>query len=79
MTKKGIWSDAKDAALREAAEASCMATIERCEQVEHPVRGDVFNYTFADLPADLVTQRETGHTHSLGQDPSQLPSASNAR
>jgi hypothetical protein len=43
------------------------------------VRGDVFNYTFADLPADLVTQRETGHTHSLGQDPSQLPSASNAR
>jgi pyruvate dehydrogenase E1 component alpha subunit len=79
MTKKGIWSDAKDAALREAAEASCMATIERCEQVEHPVRSDVFNYTFADLPADLATQRDTGHTHSLGQDPSQLPSASNAR
>jgi hypothetical protein len=28
---------------------------------------------YAEIPADLATQRDTMHTHSLGQDPSQLP------
>ena len=34
---------------------------------------------YAETPQDLLIQRDTMHTHSLGQDPSQLPPEAQAR
>ncbi len=68
-----IWDDEKEAALRLKVEQDIADAVARAENIAPPERVDAFDSMYADMPADLVLQRDTRHTHSLGQDPSQLP------
>ena len=39
--------------------------------IEKPAVGDLFDYTFAELPPELLRQKQTLRTDSIGQDPAQ--------
>ena len=71
---KGMWNDAQQVELDEHAEATVTAAVERAESIETPSRDDIFNWTFADIPEQIATQRDTMRTTSIGQDPSQIAS-----
>ena len=73
MKAKKLWDDAKEAALAARVEEENAAAVARAEEIEAPHRADFFDAMYAEIPQDLVLQRETMQTHSLGQDPSQLP------
>ncbi len=68
-----IWDDDKEVALKEKVALDIAAAVARAENITPPERTDAFDNMYAETPADLALQRDTRHTHSLGQDPSQLP------
>ena len=73
MTKRKLWDDAKEAALKERVEKENAEAVARAEGIAAPDRADFFDTMYAEIPQDLAVQRDTMQTHSLGQDPSQLP------
>jgi hypothetical protein len=73
MVARKLWDDAKEAALREKVEHENAEAVARAEGIAAPHRADFFDSMYAETPADLLVQRDTMHTHSLAQDPSQLP------
>ncbi|NBP52394.1 MAG: hypothetical protein EBU70_14660, partial [Actinobacteria bacterium] len=73
MTKRKLWDDAKEAALKERVEKENADAVARAEGIAAPHRADFFDTMYAEIPQDLAVQRDTMQTHSLGQDPSQLP------
>lgn len=79
MVARKLWDDGKEAALREQVEHENAEAVVRAEGIAAPMRGDFFNSMYAETPPDLLIQRDTMHTHSLGQDPSQLPPEAQAR
>jgi hypothetical protein len=79
MTARKLWDDSKEAALAERVEKDNADAVARAEGIIAPDKSDFFNAMYAEIPQDLVVQRDTMHTHSLGQDPSQLPLEAQAR
>ena len=75
LEKLGVWNDAKEAELKERAEKVVAEAVARAENIAAPHSADFFNSMYQELPADLVMQRDTMQTHSLGQDPSQIEGA----
>jgi len=71
LTAKKLWDDAKQEALEATAKETVSEVVKNAEGIEKPVAGDIFNYTFAEIPVDLELQRDTMQTHSLGQFPEQ--------
>ena len=74
-----IWDDDKEVALKEKVALDIAAAVARAENITPPERTDAFDNMYAETPADLALQRDTRHTHSLGQDPSQLPNEAQER
>jgi pyruvate dehydrogenase E1 component alpha subunit len=72
IRKKKLWDDTKEATLLERSKAEVAAVVKRAEEIASPQFADFFNWMYADLPAELLVQRETRQTHSLGQNPSEL-------
>ncbi|MFO0782756.1 MAG: pyruvate dehydrogenase (acetyl-transferring) E1 component subunit alpha [Phycisphaerales bacterium] len=75
LEKLGLWNDKKEAELKERAEKDVAEAVARAENIAAPHSTDFFNSMYQELPADLVVQRDTMQTHSLGQDPSQIEGA----
>jgi TPP-dependent pyruvate/acetoin dehydrogenase alpha subunit len=75
LRKKKLWDDKKEAAIQERAKAEVSAVVERAEHIAAPVRTDMFDSMYAELPDELRVQRDTMRTSSLGQDPSQVAQA----
>ena len=75
LTTRGLWDDAKEAALAERAQRDVSAAVERAESIAPPNRDDFFNNMYATIPPDLALQRDTMQTHGIGQDPSQIEGA----
>jgi pyruvate dehydrogenase E1 component alpha subunit len=73
MVARKLWDDAREKALLERVEKENAEAVARAENIEAPVRSDFFDSMYAAVPGDLAVQRDTMQTHSLGQDPSQLP------
>jgi pyruvate dehydrogenase E1 component alpha subunit len=73
MVARKLWDDKKEATLAEKIEAENAEAVARAEGIAAPHRVDFFDSMYAEIPADLAAQRDTMQTHSLGQDPSQLP------
>ncbi len=78
MTRK-LWDETKEAALLERVAKDNADAVARAENIEAPHRDAFFNAMYEEIPADLLKQRDTMHTHSLGQDPSQLPAEARER
>lgn len=71
LTNKGLWSDAKQGDLDEKSKAMVTEVVRAAESIAKPNRDDIFDYTYATIPAELEVQKRTLATHSLGQSPEQ--------
>jgi pyruvate dehydrogenase E1 component alpha subunit len=71
LSGKGLWDDAKQEALDAKAKQIVSDVVKKAEGIEAPTTGDIFNYTFAQIPEQLRRQRDTMRTTSLGQNPQQ--------
>ncbi|QOI98997.1 MAG: pyruvate dehydrogenase (acetyl-transferring) E1 component subunit alpha [Phycisphaeraceae bacterium] len=71
LTAKGLWNDGFQAQTEERAKAYVAEVVKAAEGIEAPTTDEIFDSTFATLPADLEAQKRTMRTHSLGQDPAQ--------
>jgi pyruvate dehydrogenase E1 component alpha subunit len=74
MKSRKIWDDSKPAEREEHADEAVSAAVKRAEGIEPPNKEDFFNWMYAELPDQLVVQRDTMRTSSIGQDPSQIES-----
>lgn len=71
MESKGLWSDKKQSDLEERAKRIVDEVVKTALEIEAPEPADFFDHMYAQLPPDLVRQRETMRTSSLGIDPDQ--------
>jgi len=71
LRAKGLWDDAKQDELQAKAKKMVSEIVKKAEGIEAPAVTDVFDYTFAVLNDELIQQRETMRTSSLGQSPEQ--------
>ncbi|GJM19458.1 MAG: pyruvate dehydrogenase (acetyl-transferring) E1 component subunit alpha [Phycisphaeraceae bacterium] len=67
----GKWDDKKQKTLEARAEKITAEVVRAAEGIEPPVASDMFDSMYAELPASLVTQRNTMRTSSIGQNPEQ--------
>lgn len=72
LTTKGLWDDAKQAALDDSAKAHATEVVRTAEGIAAPSTDDIFDHVFAaPLPKELEIQKRTLRTSSLSQDPEQ--------
>jgi pyruvate dehydrogenase E1 component alpha subunit len=72
MESKGLWSDKQQTELGERAIRIVDEVAKTALEIESPVTADFFNDMYAELPTDLIRQRDTMRTSSLGLDPDQV-------
>ena len=72
LAGKGLWDDEKQALLGERAEKIVSEIVRAAEGVEEPRTEDFFNYMFAEPTPELVEQRDTMRTSSIGVNPGQI-------
>ena len=72
LEKKGLWDEHRQKALQEKAEAIVAEETKAAESIAEPETQDMFNDMFAELPDELVRQRDTLRTSSIGQNPAQI-------
>ncbi|MCA9284562.1 MAG: pyruvate dehydrogenase (acetyl-transferring) E1 component subunit alpha, partial [Phycisphaerales bacterium] len=68
LKERKLWNDSKQAAATERAQKEVAAAVKRAEEIAAPDKADFFNAMYAELPPDLVRQRDTMRTSSLGQE-----------
>ncbi|MBL1217304.1 MAG: pyruvate dehydrogenase (acetyl-transferring) E1 component subunit alpha [Planctomycetes bacterium] len=66
LEAEGAWDDAKQEALEAQAAEHVREVVKTAEGIEAPKTADIFDYTFAELPQDLIEQRERMRTTSIG-------------
>jgi len=71
MESKSLWSDKQQTELEERAVRIVEEVAKTALEIEKPVTADFFNDMFAELPTDLLRQRDTMRTTSIGIDPEQ--------
>ncbi len=71
LETRNLWDNTKQTALEAKAKQMVSEIVKNAEGIETPTSDDIFDYTFANLPDEIVRQRDTMHTHSLGQNPQQ--------
>ena len=72
LEQRGVWDDDMQAELQERAKVIVREVVKTAEGIEPPATEDMFDYTFAELPRNIVKQRETLRTSSIGQNPDQI-------
>jgi len=71
LESKGLWSDKKQKDLEARAKQIVDEVVKNAEGIAAPTKEDIFDWTFAELPPEIVRQKETMRTNSLGQMPEQ--------
>lgn len=71
LEARKIWDADKDEQLQERAKTIVKEVVATAEGIEKPEVDSIFNAMFAEPHAELVRQRDTMRTSSLGKDPSQ--------
>lgn len=69
---KGLWDAQQQARADEHAKVLSHEIVQVALNIPKPATTDIFDSTFAELPPELVVQRNTLRTDSIGQDPSQI-------
>ncbi len=71
LEARKIWDADKDEQLQERAKTIVKEVVATAEGIEKPEVDSIFNAMYAEPHAELVRQRDTMRTSSLGKDPSQ--------
>jgi pyruvate dehydrogenase E1 component alpha subunit len=74
LDSKKLWDQGKQDALQKRADEIVSGVVHRAESIAASDMGDIFDHTFAKTPDDLIVQRRTMRTSSLGQNPEQIDS-----
>jgi TPP-dependent pyruvate/acetoin dehydrogenase alpha subunit len=72
LESKGLWTDELQKKTEQRAKAMVQDVVQAALRIEKPDIADMFDYTFEQLPAEIVKQKETLRTDSIGQDPEQI-------
>ncbi|HYF13549.1 MAG TPA: pyruvate dehydrogenase (acetyl-transferring) E1 component subunit alpha [Phycisphaerales bacterium] len=67
LSSRGLWDDAKQANLDEAARQQVADVVKQAETIAKPGAPDMFDHMFATITPELDLQKRTMRTHSLGQ------------
>ncbi|MDX2148900.1 MAG: pyruvate dehydrogenase (acetyl-transferring) E1 component subunit alpha [Planctomycetota bacterium] len=71
LESRGVWTEAWQREIEDRAKVIVTEVVKTAEGIEKPTNDDIFDYTFATLPAELELQKRTMRTSSLGQNPEQ--------
>jgi pyruvate dehydrogenase E1 component alpha subunit len=66
LTERKLWDSSKQEKAEAKAKEEVSAAVKRAEEIAAPDKADIFNYMYAELPEDLMVQRDTMRTNSLG-------------
>ncbi|MHC4649514.1 MAG: hypothetical protein ACYTES_01495, partial [Planctomycetota bacterium] len=69
------WDSGKEEALGKRAQKEVAAIVKGAEEITPPVPSDIFDHTYAEPDDDLLRQRDTLRTSSLGQRPGDVGAA----
>jgi len=72
LVSRGLWDDQRQMAAEQHASELVRDAVQTAMGVEMPKTEELFDHTFAELPDELLRQRQTLRTDSIGQDPSQI-------
>ncbi len=72
LENKNLWDQKKDDTLQERAKTIVKEVVATAEGVSRPEVESIFNAMYAEPHKELVTQRETMRTSSLGKNPEQV-------
>jgi pyruvate dehydrogenase E1 component alpha subunit len=71
LETRDAWDEKRQKQVEDRAKAIVIKAVKDFEGIEKPTTDDIFDSTFAELPEELVRQRETLRTSSIGQNPVQ--------
>jgi pyruvate dehydrogenase E1 component alpha subunit len=72
LESKGIWNDELQAKTEQRAKAMVQDVVQAAVRTDKPTIESMFDHTFEELPQEILKQKETLRTDSIGQDPSQI-------
>jgi pyruvate dehydrogenase E1 component alpha subunit len=72
LEAKGLWGEDEEARTHQRAHTIVREVTHAALEIEKPAVTDLFDYTFEELPPELMRQRQTLRTDSIGQDPGQI-------
>lgn len=72
LESKGIWDEKQQAKAEERAKTVVHDVVQVALNIEKPAVADLFDFMYAELPEELVRQKETLRTDSIGQEPEQV-------
>jgi pyruvate dehydrogenase E1 component alpha subunit len=71
LESKGLWNEAKQAEATERGRKIVREVIHAATSIASPASAEMFNHCFAELPPDIVVQKESMCTAVLVQNPEQ--------
>jgi len=74
LEDRNLWNEKKEEAGKEKAKEIVTAAVKRAEEIASPETADIFDWMYDTLDEELLTQRRTMRTSSLGQQPEEIES-----
>jgi len=74
-----LWDGAKEEEQLDVAAKEIAQVVKNAEEIDAPAATEMFDNMYADLSPELLLQRQTMRTSSLGQDPSQIDATNEVR
>ncbi len=75
LDDRKLWDDKREKAALANAKEAVSAAVKRAEEIEPPKTEAMFNSMYETLHDELILQRETMRTSSIGQNPSEIDPA----
>jgi pyruvate dehydrogenase E1 component alpha subunit len=72
LESKSLWNDELQTKTEQRAKSMVQDVVQAALRIEKPSVDDMFDYTFEKLPKELIKQKQTLRTDSIGQDPEQV-------
>jgi len=72
LESKSLWNDELQTKTEQRAKSMVQDVVQAALRIEKPSVDDMFDYTFEKLPKELIKQKQTLRTDSIGQDPEQI-------
>jgi pyruvate dehydrogenase E1 component alpha subunit len=72
LEQRDLWSQEQEEEELAIAEKIVSTVVKNAVEIDAPTASDFFDHMYTELPDQLLKQRQTMRTSSLGQDPSQV-------
>jgi pyruvate dehydrogenase E1 component alpha subunit len=72
LESKNLWTDELQAKTEQRAKAMVQDVVQAAVRTDKPTIESMFDHTFEELPQEILKQKETLRTDSIGQDPTQI-------